>query len=296
MLIQFLLVACALAACWVFIRWYTSRRFGYIDGVLLIDGQPAPDGSLLACEILYHEEADECDSSFTISVHNEYAETRDGGRFVFGPLPPSEVTIGRAYGRLERKRHLFGLLRLTGEMPGHQDREKRVAVKRGERSRVVLGEGCCSIQGRIVLPAALRSKIDWTRSEWIYLWGETQESQAPEGLNTATPTSWWKEFSESEEGLAWREAVSRHYHLKPDLEGNFTVSNVLPGRYLVRMISSSSSDEHDMAKKSYEGESAPFDVAEASCAEGALAFDLGDVPMKVRKRGAILDSSGHARA
>lgn len=219
-----------------FMAWRSYRRCGVIEGLLLVDGQPAHEGMLVACEVVDHKDDSVLPSHFTLTIHNEYAETRSDGTFTFKGVRAGDVTLGRCYGTLKRTRACFGLLPIVEEDADPQDYEQLIVVKGGASVRVVLGKGGRTVRGRMILPEAFALSENERRSVVNVLWGDTDSPKPPEGLDDACKIAWWKSISQTSAGLAWREVTSRRYQVAPDAGGNFEVGNVVPGNY--RLMSS----------------------------------------------------------
>lgn len=270
-----------LVAVGIFMAWRSYRRCGVIEGLLLVDGLPAPEGVLVACEIVDHKDDSGLPNHFTLTIHNEYAETRSDGTFTFKGVRAGEVTLGRCYGTLKRGRTCLGLLPIIEEDADPQDYEQLVVVKGGASVRVVLGEGGRTVRGRMILPEAFALSEHERLSVVNVLWGDTDAPKSPEGLDDAGKIAWWKSISQTPEGVAWREVTSRRYQVAPDAEGNFEVRNVVPGNY--RLISSwnnysdaCGADEKSLHAQSIRIAVSPADGEEDKVVEtGALKLEVG---------------------
>ncbi len=281
MLIWIAAVIAALAAAGAFMAWLSFRRRGDIEGLLLVDGKSAPEGMLVACEIVDHKDDSVLPNHFAVMIHNEYAETRSDGTFTFKGVRAGEVTLGRCYGTLKRSRVCFGLLSVVEEDADPQDYERLVVVKGCTSVRVVLGKGGRTVRGRMILPEAFALSERERLSVVNVLWGDTDAPKSPEELEDTGKIARWKSISQTPEGLAWREVTSRRYQVAPDAEGNFEVRNVVPGNY--RLISSRNnySEECDAKEKSMHAQSIRIVVPPAEGDEdrvvetGALKLEVG---------------------
>ena len=270
-----------LVAVGVFMAWRPYRRCGVIEGLLLVDGHPAPEGVLVACEIVDHEDDSVLPSHFTVTIHNEYAETRSDGSFTFKGVRAGDVTLGRCYGALKRSRACFGLLPIIEEDADPQDYEQLVVVKGGASMRVVLGEGGRTVRGRMILPESFALSERERLSVVNVLWGDTDAPKPPEALDDAGKIAWWKSISQTPVGLAWREVTSRRYQVAPDAEGNFEVRNVVPGDYRLISTWNNYTEECDAKEKSMYARSIrivvpPADGEEDKVVEtGAVKLEVG---------------------
>jgi hypothetical protein len=280
MLIWIAAVIAALASAGAFLAWLSFRRCGVIEGLLLVDGQPAPAGMLVACEIVDHEDDSVLPNHFTLTIHNEYAETRSDGTFNFKGVRAGDVTLGRCYGKLKRGRTCLGLLPIIEEDADPQDYEQLAVVKGGASVRVVLGEGGRTVRGRMILPEAFALSERERLSVVNVLWGDTDAPEPPEGLDDAGKIAWWKSISQTPEGLAWREVTSRRYHVAPDAEGNFEVRNVVPGNYRLRSSWNNYSDACSADEKSLVAQSIRLVVPPAD-GEDERAVETGELALKI---------------
>lgn len=280
MLIWIAVGIAALAAACAFMAWLSFRRCGVIEGLLLVDGRPAPEGMPVACEIVDHKDDSVLSNHFTLAIHNEYAETRSDGTFTFKGVRAGDVTLGRCYGTLKRTRAWLGLLPIIEEDADPQDYEQLIVVKGGASVRVVLGEGGRTVRGRMILPEAFALSENERRSVVNVLWGDTDSPKPPEGLDDAGKIAWWKSISNTPEGLAWREVTSRRYQVAPDADGNFEVRNVVPGNY--RLISSwnNYAEECGADEKRLDAMSSRFLVPPVGD-EDARTVEAGVLPLKM---------------
>jgi len=260
--------------------WRSSRRCGIIEGLLLVDGLPAPEGMLVACEIMDHKDDNVLPSHFTLTIHNEYAETRSDATFTFKGVRTGDVTLGRCYGTLKRSRACFGLLPIVEEDAGPQDYERLVVVKGGASVGVVLGEGGRTVRGRMILPDSFVLSERERLSVVNVLWGDTDAPKPPEGLDDAGKIAWWKSISQTPVGLAWREVTSRRYHVAPDVEGNFEVRNVVPGNYRLMSSWNNYSEECDAKEKSMYARSIRIVVPPADGEEDKVV-EAGALKLKI---------------
>jgi hypothetical protein len=223
---------------------------------------------------------------FSLTIHNRYAETSQDGRFNFKEIRAGEVTLGRSHVTLKKRTCCFGLATIYDEEPDEIDCEQLVVVAARKRVRVVLGVGCRTVRGRLILPAELQTKESEPVSSTVYLIGDADGPKAPEGIDMAARVGWWKEASQTEDGIAWREAVSRRYHVTPDASGNFVVDNMKPGRYIALVLSVALFDEQEStcAPEWDTGETEPFCVPVGSDSAATAVVDLGDLPVFIRKR------------
>jgi hypothetical protein len=270
----------ALVTAGALMAWRSFRRCGVIEGLLLVDGQPAPEGMLVACEIVDHKDDTVLPNHFTLMIHNEYAETRSNGTFTFKGVRVGEVTLGRCYGTLKRSRVCFGLLPVIEEDADPQDYERLVVVKGGASVRVVLGERGRTVRGRMILPEAFALSERERLSVVNVLWGDTDAPEPPEGLDDAGKIAWWKSISQTPEGVAWREVTSRRYHVTPDAEGNFEVRNVVPGNYRLRSSWNNYSDACGADEKSLDALSIRLVVPPAD-GEDERAVETGELALKI---------------
>ena len=113
-----------------------SGNVGAIDGTLLLNGSPAPEGTLVACEI---SESSEMDSSghFSVTMYRNYATTEQDGSFRFENLPAGDVTWGKT-GPTSVKRYLGGFVTLEKDSFGDFEGETIAKVNAGGRTDVVV--------------------------------------------------------------------------------------------------------------------------------------------------------------
>ena len=262
-----------------------SLRCGQIDGALLVDGQLAPEGILVACQITNQTVLPCSPMCFSLMVHNRYAETSRDGVFTFKEIPAGNVTLGRFHGTLKKRVYCFGLITIHDEEPVMVDSEQLVVVEAKKRVRVVLGEGCLNVRGRLVLPLELQATESASSSSTVWFMGDAEGPIAPEGIDMAARAAWWKEASRTPDGIAWVEAVSRRYFATPDHDGNFVVPYMKPGRYTAHVLSAGSPDEHKSAcgQGWNQGDSACFSVSVGNDSAASEVVELGDLPVFLRK-------------
>ncbi|MBX3179281.1 MAG: hypothetical protein KF886_18145 [Candidatus Hydrogenedentes bacterium] len=287
-----LAVAAALIAIvgyFLFMRFRApGGRTGRIEGVLLIDGKPAPPGTPVACSL-----SRECSSSprwlsFITGVPredvgqsfimwSEYTMTEDEGKFAFERIPEGKANLGRAHGGLLRKSWLFGLVNISLESKIEADQERTVSVRANETTYVTLGVAATILRGRFVDPRDTGRTFNSVNSHCAFLSSKAELPEIPDDVPPEERDAWWKEFQASEEGLRWLERLQRMYHIAVDEQGHFSASNVQPGRYkLCAQLDHAPGGGTARPFGEYEG---IVEVPSSDNGDAPVELDLGDLPL-----------------
>jgi len=188
----------------------TVMEEGSVEGVLYIDGHPAPAGIPVGCVYM-------CVSKEGwFSEDGSVVKTDRDGRFKFWFVPPGEAGVGRCF----------------PDRPGCPSSvERRVEVRAGETTQVDLGCGSGRIVGRFKIPEPYAEFISWAELPSIWLQCERHASDAP--IDRV------REYSGEWRGLGHDEDATnldhqRWYLVPVDAMGSFDICGVLPGVYAMR--------------------------------------------------------------
>jgi len=188
-------------------RIQNAFNSGSIEGVLYIDGEPAPAGVWVACDYVVPQ----ADDSF--SFGSKRRKTTSSGRFRFPRIPAGEAGLGRCHCDIKG-------------CPN--DVERRVEVRTGEATFVELGRGTGRIKGQFAFPEGLTEAPRWKSVPliWIECLGPDPENIEGRLLEFSGE---WRRSSYSPD--TWKEDDLRWCLVRVDDCGVFEVSGVHPGHY-----------------------------------------------------------------
>ena len=188
-------------------RIQTAFNYGSIEGVLYIDGEPAPAGEWVSCDYVVPQ----ADDSFT--QDNMRRRTSADGRFRFSRIPAGEVGLGRCH----------------CDVKGcPNDVERRVEVRTAETTFVELGKGAGRIKGQFSFPEGLTKTPRWENVPliWVECLGPDPDHAEDRILEYSGD---WRRSSCSPDN--WKQDDLRWYLVRVDGSGAFEVSGLHPGHY-----------------------------------------------------------------
>lgn len=270
-------------------------KTGSIEGVLLIDGKPAPPGTPVACHLSRESPSlprvlsfvtGESRSEFCHSavLWSEYTMTEDEGEFVFKRVPVGEVGLGRAYGQAFRKTWLFGWAALSDDRNVNSDHERNIAVQANETSRVTLGIPATRVRGRFVDPMDSKGALQGLSAESAFLSSNFDEPPIPDEIPSEERDAWWKDFLKSEAGRGWQERIGRMYQIFVDSQGGFEIPNVRPGRYKFQAQLNHTANAIDRYSRPFGEFNGIIDVPGDPESPVAATLDLGELPLQIFAR------------
>jgi hypothetical protein len=159
--------------------------------------------------------------------------TEADGSFVFERVLPGEGRIGRDIVYMVDE----GATEVTSSkmMP--------LEIAPGETKRIDLGGDGRPVAGSLAPPEGHTDEVQWSFARvFVTIAGEPKSPQAPVEVqkDPGRYQTWWREWSESDEGKAWREAQKEYQHRRDaspyfnasvDRDGNFRIDDVPPGEY-----------------------------------------------------------------
>ncbi len=113
----------------------------------------------------------------------------------------------------------------------------------GGTTRIDLGGDGRPVAGSVAPPESHTDEVQWSFARvFVTIAGEPKSPQAPVEVqkDPGRYQTWWREWSESDEGKAWREAQKEYQHRRDaspyfnasvDRDGNFRIDDVPPGEY-----------------------------------------------------------------
>ncbi len=188
-------------------RIQNAFNYGSIEGVLYIDGKPAPPGVWVACNYAIPMK----DGGFRFDA--KCRKTSDGGRFHFPRIPVGEAGLGRSH------RDIAGC---------PNDVERRIEVRSGDTTFVELGKGTGCIKGQFAFPEGLTETPRWENMPLI--WAECLGPDPDHAEDRILEYSGdWRRSSCSPDN--WKQDDLRWYLVRVDGSGAFEVSGLHPGHY-----------------------------------------------------------------
>ncbi|HET6427530.1 MAG TPA: carboxypeptidase-like regulatory domain-containing protein, partial [Phycisphaerae bacterium] len=186
-------------------------------------------------------------------VHYHYQAVTDGqGRFRFDHVPPGDVRISR-YVKISR----------TTLSNSHH---RYLALAPGATARVQLGGTGRPVVGKLVAPANLPVKMDWTRSAGVTL-----------NLDRSSDTGdmRFRDWMHTPAGRAYVLAT-RSYGGGVNADGTFRIEDVPPGRYVVTV-----SAGEPLPPGMWLSARREFVVAEIPTGRSDQPLDLGPIPTRL---------------
>jgi len=278
----------AVTGIWLLRR--ESLRCGEVEGVLLLDGQPAPEGTLVGCHISQPTKAESSPEDNDLGPHyscimwDEYARTDSAGRFKFKRIPEGEVDVGRAYGEYRMDSTLFGLIRIKCDELTHMDHEQHIDVRPGENTSIQLGTGGRTVQGRFTVPEAHRANANFCHLSHARLRIELKDPERPDWVTRENHDKWWADFIASDDGRLWRKKIHRSYHVDVDEKWNFTINNVHPGNYILDAYFDHGKENEDQDEKPFGDYHGSVEIADPENGDRFNSLDLGDLPLTLYSR------------
>lgn len=195
---------------------YVQRAIGVgsLEGILFIDGKPAPRGTrVTCCHVTISDDSDGC---FEIDQKN--TRTRRDGRFHFSFVPAGEVGVGR-------------LFTWGGHRYGEVDR--RIEVRAGESTYVELGAGKACVGGRLLAPEGFPTPVDWKRHPPFWLECIGPAPGAEDSEQVIEYSGRWRAVGAGDR--PWRQDHLRWRFVPVGPDGAFKVSGLHPGEYVLEM-------------------------------------------------------------
>lgn len=136
----------------------SSRKEGRIEGILMIDGKPAPKDVKVGCEYLVLSNR-KFQGGRLATKESQVAATDAAGKFVFPSVQHGPVTLGRMVNTPQNDHLLFGLIPVKTWFSGEIDQERQIIVPTRQTVQVTLGDGVV-IRGQLALPAGITVAVD----------------------------------------------------------------------------------------------------------------------------------------
>lgn len=272
-----------------------GRKKGRIEGVLLVDGKPAPQGTIVACSLsreysstphwlsfMMATKHDKVSQGVSFIMWSEYTRTEDEGKFIFERIPEGEVQLGRAFGGTFRKSWFFGWVNTTIESEIEDEHELSAVIRANETTHVILGTSGTKLRGCFVIPGDAKLELDELHPICAFISTKLEPPEIPDGIPPDERDTWWETYYASEEGLQWRKAPHRMYRIAVDGQGRFTAANVHPGRYELQVqLDRSSGGGPARPFGEYEG---VIDVPAVDSDATASTLDIGNLQLLLHTR------------
>jgi len=207
-----------------------QRKRGRIEGVLLIDGQPAPKGVEVACKYLEITRKLGPGRYAARSGH-QYATTNTAGRFVFRSVPDGEVMLGRVHASSQPTENLQESPPAGSRGLELVESERMVTVPTGGTAQVTLGVGVVPVRGRLILPQGATVAFGGAN-----LRPNRNEPVPPDDLAPAEHEKWRSNFYASIDGWAYLESKKQEFYLTVSDSGEVAGNIVVPGAFTVEVF------------------------------------------------------------
>jgi hypothetical protein len=188
-------------------RIQSAFNYGAIEGVLYIDGEPAPPGAWVTCDFVnpWRDEG--------FAFDGKRRKTSAGGRFRFSRVPAGEAGLGRCHCDIKG-------------CPN--DVERRVEVRTRETTFVELGKGAGRIKGQFAFPEGLTETPAWENVPLIWIQCLGPDPEHIEGRLLEYSGDWRRTIYSSD---IWKQDDLRWCLVRVDGSGAFEVSGLQPGHY-----------------------------------------------------------------
>lgn len=196
----------------------STRKEGSIEGILMIDGKPAPKDVKVGCEYLVLSNKKFLGGRLA-SMERQVVATDATGKFVFPSVQHGPVTLGRMVNIPQNAHLLFGFIPVKTWFSGEIDQERQIVVPTRKMVQVTLGDGVV-IRGQLALPPGITAAGD--SADLV----ETPVEQKPpvDIISTRGETSLEKRVSVSNHA---NQGALEHFVLKVLDNGEF-VGHALP--------------------------------------------------------------------
>jgi hypothetical protein len=201
-----------------------------VEGIFRVGRQPAANVTLNINTMAMHSYGDGVPNIFT----EHETTTAADGTFVFDRVLPGKGRIGR--------RIIF----MVDDGATEVTSSKMVALslKAGETARIELGGDGQAVAGRLAPSAGHNEKVLWNFA-MIRMRARHQQPKPPTPPadvenNRERYQAWWKEWSATSEGQAWRaeydvyqkqREASPYFTASVSRDGSFRIDDVPPGNY-----------------------------------------------------------------
>jgi peroxiredoxin/uncharacterized GH25 family protein len=189
-----------------------AQPWGRVEGTLRVGGKPGA-GEQLHLNAASEETAREGMISFS-----SYATADSNGRFAFDRVPPGLAYVSRGVKISDRSTSF------THATP--------VEVASGRTARAEVGGTGRPVVGRVVVPDGAPGDINLTLG-FQQVRPRLKQPTPPEGLGQEQKVEWYKRWTESDEGRAFRREQSRSYLARIAPDGSFRAEDVPAGAYVV---------------------------------------------------------------
>jgi hypothetical protein len=238
----------------------TLQPWGRIEGVIKITGATGSNEIVTLVPVSFGT-----DIGVAVEINME-TRTDGEGRFTFEGLPSGEHRIGH--------RPRFANGRVTDYTATH---DQVVLVKPGEAAQVTLGGSGRAVVGRAIFNSG--TPVDWLRgSHTLSFPSKPPATLRGSSAGAADPQSSLtraKAFAATEEGRAYHRS-RRVYVPRFNPDGTFTIPDVLPGTYRLRLAPTSPTKMDSGASFR-----TPVATAEQEITVPALAENEADLPFEV---------------
>ena len=200
------------------------QPWGRIDGVLKLRNRSVADQQMTV-----HKQRNPS-GTFNFDINAFSTKTDDAGNFVFEQVPAGDLDVYLVPG--------------VGISFSHQT---PVHIQPGATTKVQVGGTGATVTGRLVLSDPSRV-VDWSKQVRLSnLETKMPPMPRPAGLTREAQQQWVDAYWQSPEGHA-RSKAMRSYPLEVAPDGSFTIEDVLPGTYEMRVqLSDSAADPQNPA-------------------------------------------------
>jgi protocatechuate 3,4-dioxygenase beta subunit len=200
-----------------------------LEGVFRVGPQPAAGVKLSVYSSVIDSYGEDLPHIYT----QHEATTDADGSFLFERVFPGEAHIGR------------NIVYMVDEGATEVTSSKMMPIELapGKTTRIELGGDGRPVTGLLAPPEGYTDEVQWSFARvFVTVAGEPKSPQAPAEVQNDADRyqAWWREWSESDEGKAWREAqekyrklreASPYFNASVDRDGNFRIDDVPPGDY-----------------------------------------------------------------
>jgi len=247
----------------------TVQPWGRVTGILRVGANPKAGETI----VVSPREFDTAADRNTPRVYHDIKATTDkDGRFTAARVPPGPAGVS-----LE--------VRLS-QYSSTYTQTQQADVRAGETAEVNIGGVGRPVVGKIVAPAYLAEKIQWTKAQAGFSSQiKAPQPKFPDDWNKLTPADrqkFYAHWQKSPEGQAAIKlnATQKHFSFKINPDGSFRADDVPAGTYRTMIVVYGGSNQAQYSGPAVATAQSTFTVPEMPTGRSDDALDVGTIDLK----------------